>query len=181
VLEYEIAARCGVPPDEVSVVSAPGRPPAVAIKGRLDGGWQVSFSHTRGCVLGALAVARPVGVDTEWIDLEFNWRPVAAEFFPPKLIRRWERRSPDEARREFFLQWVRWEAALKCRGTGFDATHLSPQVALRDLEFSELTLGEDYVGCLARGRDQTSGIALNASCFPWTAAGDAHLRLPPGQ
>ena len=151
-VEGEIAVRGGFPPEEVSVVSAPGRPPAVEINGRRDSRWQVSFSHPRRCVLGALAFARPVGVDAEWIDAEFNWRPVATEFFPPEVIKRWERRPPDDARREFFRQWVQWEAALKCRGTGFGATHSSPEAAFRDLEFSELALGGEWVGCLALGR-----------------------------
>ncbi|MGA2446475.1 MAG: 4'-phosphopantetheinyl transferase superfamily protein [Opitutaceae bacterium] len=147
-LAGEIAARCGLPLHEVAIFSWAGRRPSVEIRGRPNTRWQVSLSYTRNCTVGALCAGRAIGVDVESIDPEFRWQPIAAEFFPSEVIATWDHLSPQEARRGFFRQWVRWEAALKCRGVGFGAEDLTYEVALDGLELFDLDLGEGYAGCL---------------------------------
>jgi phosphopantetheinyl transferase len=147
-LEHEIAARSGLPSDEVKVVSRPRANPRVEIGGSPSTAWHVSFSHTRRRSFGALSFGRAVGVDVEWIDPAFAWEPVAAEFFPRELVETWNRRHPDEARREFFQYWVRWEAALKCRGTGFGSASRTPEAAAPGLALFNLDLDTGYAGCL---------------------------------
>ena len=119
------------------------------IRGRPNTRCQVSLSYTRNCTVGALCVDRNIGVDVESIDPALRWQPIAAEFFPAELIVAWNHLSPQEARRGFFRQWVRWEAALKCRGAGFGVTGLAYEAAVDGLDLFDLDLGEGYASCLA--------------------------------
>jgi 4'-phosphopantetheinyl transferase len=112
-------------------------------------GLRFNLSHSHDVALIAVAQGREVGVDVEWIDPKFEWKLVAAEFFPPELSATWNQRPPHEARQQFFQHWVRWEAALKCRGTGFGATHLPPAKAAVGLSLFDLDLETGYAGCLA--------------------------------
>lgn len=148
-LAQEVAARSGLPPEEVEVVSEAGREPRVNVGGSPSDRWRVSLGHTHQCCVGVLSFGRAVGVDVEWIDPQFKWEPVAAEFFPPEMAATWNQRLPHEARQEFFQHWVRWEAALKCRGTGFGATHRPPARAALGLSLFDLDLGAGYAGCVA--------------------------------
>ena len=148
-LAQEVAARSGLPSEEVEIISRSGIQPRVTVGGRPSAEWHVSLSHTHRCFTGVVSFGRVVGVDVEWIDPKFEWKLVAAEFFPPELSATWNQQPPHEARQEFFQHWVRWEAALKCRGTGFGATHLSPATAALGLSLFDLDLGPGYAGCLA--------------------------------
>jgi phosphopantetheinyl transferase len=147
-LAQEVAARSGLLSEEVAIFSGSGIQPRVTVGGNPSAEWHVSLSHTCHCHTGVLSFGRAVGVDVEWIDPRFEWKLVAAEFFPPEWAAAWNKRLPHEARRQFFQHWVRWEAALKCRGTGFGATHLSPATAALGLSLFDLDLGTGYAGCL---------------------------------
>jgi len=147
-LAQEVAVRAGLPAEEVEIISGSGIQPRVTIRGSPTAEWHVSLSHNCHCHTGVLSFGRAVGVDVEWIDPKFEWKLVAAEFFPPELSATWNQQPPHEARRQFFQHWVRWEAALKCRGTGFGATHLSPATAALGLSLFDLDLGTGYAGCL---------------------------------
>jgi phosphopantetheinyl transferase len=148
-LAREVAARSGLSAEEVEIVSGSGKKPRVEVGGNPSAEWQVSLSHTHRCFAGVLSLGRAVGVDVEWIDPRFEWEPVAAEFFPSEMAATWNQRLPPEARREFFQHWVRWEAALKCRGTGFGATHCPPAMVARGLNLFDLDLGAGHAGCVA--------------------------------
>jgi phosphopantetheinyl transferase len=148
-LAQEVAARSGLPSEEVEIISGSGIQPRVAVGGSPSAKWHVSLSHTHRCITGVVSFGRVVGVDVEWIDPKFEWKLVAAEFFPPEWAATWNQRLPHEARRKFFQHWVRWEAALKCRGTGFGATHLPPATVALGLSLFDLNLGTGYAGCLA--------------------------------
>jgi hypothetical protein len=148
-LAQEVAVRSGLPAGEVEIVSRSGMKPQVHVGGAPSAEWHVSLSHTRRCIMGALSFRRALGLDVEWIDPGFRWEPVAAEFFPPEMAAAWQCRPPHEVRREFYRQWVRWEAALKCRGTGFGATHRPPATAMEGVALFDLDLGAGYAGCVA--------------------------------
>ena len=148
-LAQEVAVRSGLPSEEVEIISGAGIQPRVKVGGSLSAEWHVSLSHTCHCHAGVVSFGRVVGVDVEWIDPKFEWRSVAAEFFPPELSATWNQQPPHEARQQFFRHWVRWEAALKCRGTGFGATHRPPAKAALGLSLFDLELGAGYAGCLA--------------------------------
>jgi phosphopantetheinyl transferase len=148
-LAREVAVRSGLTSAEVEITSGSGSQPRVTVGGNPSAEWHVSLSHTCHCHAGVLSFGRVVGVDVEWIDPKFEWKLVAAEFFPPKLAATWNQRLPHEARQEFFQHWVRWEAALKCRGTGFGATHRPPATAALGLSLFDLDLETGYAGCLA--------------------------------
>ena len=148
-LAQEVAVRSGLPSEEVEIISGSGIQPRVTVGGSPSAEWHVSLSHAYHCHIGVLSCGRVVGVDVEWIDPKFEWKLVAAEFFPPELSATWNQQPPHAARQQFFQHWVRWEAALKCRGTGFGATHLSPATAALGLSLCDLDLGAGYAGCLA--------------------------------
>jgi hypothetical protein len=148
-LVEEIASRCGLPSGEVAVISSPGRGPGVRIGGRMSSQWHASFSYTRGCVAGVVSFGTKIGVDVEWIDPDLKWPPIAEEFFPSEVIASWPGLPPDEARQKFFWQWVRWEAALKCRGTGFGRSHLPCETAIGGLKLVDLNPSGNHAGCVA--------------------------------
>jgi phosphopantetheinyl transferase len=147
-LANEVAADLKLSQDEVAIVSQTGRKPEVQVKGRLCAEWQVSLSQTVGLVVGALSRVQ-IGIDVERLDLLFDWQPVAEEFFPSDLVHTWLRLSPEGGRTEFFRNWVKWEAALKCRGTHFGETSSPSFEAWKGLHFFDCDVGSDFVCSVA--------------------------------
>jgi hypothetical protein len=147
-LVRQVAACCGLDEPEVEIVSRAGTKPWIEIAGGRSDQWQVSLSYTRGRVAGVVSFGRPVGIDLERVDAQFRWEPLAAEFFPSEIVAALQRHTADEARRKFFQHWVRFEAVLKCRGTGFRSwSRADPKEGGEDI--FDLLIEEDYVGCVA--------------------------------
>ena len=115
-LRQILGFAAGCPPATLCLGVDPGGKP------RLDGppGERLRFnvSHSRGLMLCAVGVDRPVGIDVEHVSLDTEWEDLATRFLAPA-----ERRAiaalPLAARRgAFFDCWTRKEAVLKATGDG---------------------------------------------------------------
>ena len=87
------------------------------------GGSRLSFnlSHSGGLALYAFSVGAEVGVDVEVGRRPLDEVAIAARLFGPAEARRLQELDRAERRQEFLRAWVRKEAELKCRGSGFGA------------------------------------------------------------
>ncbi len=91
-------------------------------KPRLAGGeapaLRFNLSHSRDAALYALAFDREVGVDVELPRRATDHVAIARRILGDAEAERLEVLDPPQREREFLRAWVRWEAVLKCRGTG---------------------------------------------------------------
>ena len=93
-----------------------------------------NIAHTSGLSVIALALEAEVGIDVERLRPMPEWREIALQYFPHPDVR-------DE--REFFRQWVRFEAQAKARGTGL----LSPPVPCPFI--ADIDLGPEFACAVA--------------------------------
>lgn len=133
-----------------------------------------SVSHSDSLVLYAVARGREVGIDLERIRAEVAWREIAVRFFSPLEHEVLRTLSAPLAREAFFIGWVRKEAYVKAKGTGFAAgldefvvsldpkepaallsTKWDPEEPAR-WSFFTLTPGPGYVAALAAERCRCS-------------------------
>jgi len=114
VLRALLGACAGVDPCELRFAVGPHGKPALVDAPPL----RFNLSHSADVALYALSPDREVGVDVELprraVDHVAIARRILGEAEAERL------RALDEPRREreFLRAWVRWEAALKCTGTG---------------------------------------------------------------
>ena len=86
-----------------------------------QGGLHFNVSHTQGLVLYAIASAREVGVDVEWMRPQVAHERIAARFFAPEEQEMLAQVPAEERRVAFYHIWTRKEAYLKARGDGLAA------------------------------------------------------------
>jgi 4'-phosphopantetheinyl transferase len=77
-----------------------------------------NISHSGDLALFALADGQAVGVDVELISAGRDDVRLAARALGPAAAARLAGLDPESRAREFTREWVRYEAAVKCRGTG---------------------------------------------------------------
>lgn len=77
-----------------------------------------NLSHSGDVLLVAVALDREVGVDVELPRRATDHVAIARRILGDREAERLEALEPPEREREFLRAWVRWEAVLKCRGTG---------------------------------------------------------------
>jgi hypothetical protein len=76
------------------------------------------LSHSGQLALYAFTESGAVGLDVEVARRTINEVAVARRAFGPGEARRLEGLAPPIREREFLRAWARYEAELKCRGTG---------------------------------------------------------------
>lgn len=86
-----------------------------------QGGLHFNVSHTQGLALYAIASAREVGVDVEWMRLQVAHERIAARFFALEEREMLAQVPAEERRVAFYHIWTRKEAYLKARGDGLAA------------------------------------------------------------
>lgn len=86
-----------------------------------QGGLHFNVSHTQGLVLYAIASAREVGVDVEWMRPQVAHERIAARFFALEEREMLAQVPAEERRVAFYHIWTRKEAYLKARGDGLAA------------------------------------------------------------
>lgn len=86
-----------------------------------QGGLHFNVSHTQGLVLYAIASAREVGVDVEWMRPQVAHERIAARFFAPEEQEMLAQVPAEERRVAFYHIWTRKEAYLKACGDGLAA------------------------------------------------------------
>lgn len=79
---------------------------------------QFNLSHSHEAALVAVALARPIGVDVEYIKPNFDWAGIVNNYFAAAEIGRL-RALPEHLRpRAFFAIWTRKESYIKAKGGG---------------------------------------------------------------
>jgi len=117
-------------PDAIEFASAPTGKPAVAEGGELE----FNLSHSGGLVLVALTVANPLGVDVERERDVRDPLAIAGRVLGAEETERLRSLPEAHRRREFLRSWVRYEAALKCRGDRLGAPANHAGLHLIDLD-----------------------------------------------
>ncbi|HEX5145376.1 MAG TPA: 4'-phosphopantetheinyl transferase superfamily protein [Conexibacter sp.] len=96
-------------------------------KPRLDGSpLRFNVSHSAGAALYAVARAREVGVDVELPRRAVDHVAIARRAFGAAEAERIAALDGIARERAFLRSWVRWEAVLKCRGTGIGGEKAAP-------------------------------------------------------
>jgi 4'-phosphopantetheinyl transferase len=134
-------------------------------KPSLDGAPRPRFnvSHSGGIALYAFALDREVGVDVELPRRQLDTLAIAERALGEVQAARLRALPPAEREREFLRGWVRYEAVLKCHGTGIggaDAGPTGPQPWL-----CELAIEPPGAAALA-----VEGAACEVRCWRWPAA-----------
>jgi len=109
-----------------------------------------NISHSGHLVLYAFSAEQPVGVDVEIAGRPRDEVRLAARAFGPAAAQRLADMDPATRAREFRRAWVRYEAALKCRGTGIG--HPAGVSAGPDPWIAELLPGQQAVAAVAAER-----------------------------
>jgi 4'-phosphopantetheinyl transferase len=134
-------------------------------KPRLAGEDRLHFnlSHSGDVALYALALEREVGVDVELPRRAVDHVAIARRILGDGEAERLQALDPPAREREFLRAWVRWEAALKCRGTGIGGAE-QPQAG-HEPWIRELELGAPGAAAVA-----VAGGPVAVRCWRWPAA-----------
>lgn len=115
-LRQILGLATGYPPATLSLGVDPGGKP------RLDSppGDRLRFnvSHSRGLMLCAVGIDRPLGIDVEHVSLDTEWEDLATRFLASAERRAIAALSLAARRSAFFDCWTRKEAVLKATGDG---------------------------------------------------------------
>lgn len=123
-----------------------------------------NLSHSDGVALYALALDRDVGVDVELPRRAVDHVAIARRILGEAETQRLAALDPPAREREFLRAWVRWEAALKCRGTGIGGAEQPPDGPAPWIR--ELQLGGPGAAALA-----VAGGPVAVRTWRWPAAG----------
>lgn len=126
-----------------------------------------NVSHSGDLSLYAITPTCEVGVDVELAGRAIDEPALAARAFGAAEARRLERLDPETREQEFLRSWVRYEAALKCRGTGIGAA--TREVGCEPW-ITELELGSRGAGAVAVERP-----LRELRCWTWL---ESEMRAP---
>lgn len=85
-----------------------------------------NLSHSADTALIAFALDREVGIDVELPRRAVDHVTIARRILGDAEAERLQALDPQQREREFLRAWVRWEAVLKCRGTGIGGAEREP-------------------------------------------------------
>jgi len=115
VLRRLLARYLGRTPASLELMDGAHGKPALACT---KAGLHFNVSHAGDALLVAVALDRPIGVDVEDTQRDVEIEGLAARYFTAE--ERATVLTSEEPRAAFFRAWVRKEAVLKARGTGFE-------------------------------------------------------------
>ena len=136
-------------------------------KPRLAGEMSLRFnlSHSGDFALIAVALDRELGVDLELPRRSVDHVAIARRVLGDDAAERIEAlEDPHERERAFLRAWVRWEAVLKCRGTGVGGAETPPIDP--DPWVTELEIASPAAAALA-----VEGGSCVVRCWRWPPAG----------
>jgi 4'-phosphopantetheinyl transferase len=105
----------GADPRALGFAEGPNGKPALDTDAE---GLRFNLSHSGDVALIAVALAREVGVDVELPRRAVDHVAIARRVLGDAKAQWLAALDPVDRAREFLRVWVRWEAVLKCRGTG---------------------------------------------------------------
>lgn len=104
-----------------------GKPALATDAGVAASGLRFNLSHSGEVALIAVALDREVGVDVELPRRAVDHVAIARRILSAEEAERLAALGdPHERERAFLRAWVRWEAVLKCRGTGIGGAEDAP-------------------------------------------------------
>lgn len=129
----------GMEPGQVRFCYGPqGKPHLVGERGQET--LRFNLAHSADLALLAVTRGREVGVDVEEVQPQFDWAPLADQFFCPQEVTTLRTLPGAKQVEAFFACWTRKEAYLKARGDGlaqFGArTHSAARMPLARSEVS---------------------------------------------
>lgn len=123
-LRHVLAGYLDIAPAELRFAEGSHGKPCLASGG---GGERFNLSHSGDTALIAVARDREVGVDVELPRRAVDHVEIARRVLPADEAERIAAIEEPAARERAFLRaWVRWEAVLKCRGTGIGGAEVPP-------------------------------------------------------
>jgi 4'-phosphopantetheinyl transferase len=161
-LRAVLCAYGDVEHDELRFAEGPHGKPALASDA---GGLRFNLSHSADTALIAVAREREVGVDVELPRRATDHVAIARRVLSAAEADRIAAiADPGEREHEFLRAWVRWEAVLKCRGTGIGGADDLPTGP--DPWVVELRLDPPVAAALAVERGPCT-----VHCWRWPAVG----------
>jgi 4'-phosphopantetheinyl transferase len=160
ILRELLGACLGADPRSLAFAEGPYGKPRLADGGAL----RFNLSHSGDVALYALALGREVGVDVELPRPRADHVALARRIGGDVAARQLAELAPADREREFLRLWVRWEAALKCRGTGIGGADAAPGGS--DPWLHELDAGAPAAAALA-----VEGGPCAVRCWRWPAVG----------
>ncbi len=159
ILRALLAAYAGADPRALRFAEGPHGKPALAEPARL----RFNLSHSGDVALYAVALDREVGVDVELPRRTVDAVAIARRVLGEDEATRLAALDPPAREREFLRAWVRWEAVLKCRGTGIGGAEAAP--AGPDPWVCRLDVGPPAAAALAVERGP-----CEVRCLRWAPA-----------
>ena len=165
VLRALLGAYLDADPRTLRFAQGPHGKPRLAGDARL----RFNLSHSADTALIALARTHEVGVDVELPRRGVDHVAIARRILGEAEATRLAALDPPQREREFLRAWVRWEAVLKCRGTGIGGG--AQPAGCPDPWVHELDVGPAGAGALA-----VADGPVEVRCWRWPSAGPGWLR-----
>jgi phosphopantetheinyl transferase len=121
ILRRLLARYDGVDPEAIRFAEGPHGKPALSTTTDL----RFNLSHTKGLALYAFARGTEVGIDVERARQGLDTVRLAGRFINPAEADNLKRLEPEQRDAAFLRAWVRYEATVKCLGTGIGGRNIN--------------------------------------------------------
>ena len=113
---------------------------------------EFNTSHSKGLTLIGIHPELSIGVDIEKINSNIKWQSIAERWFPGEITSELKSMAKDQQIEEFFSLWCKFEAVLKCQGTGLTNLQKS-NTLLKGAETSACSIDtpKDFKAAIALG------------------------------
>jgi len=144
-LRILLGEKLSMPPEKIEFRRQPQGKPFLA-------GHDLNFSltHSKNQVLIAISPDKEVGIDLEWLDIDFDYPAITAKEFTPK------EKQAIRTHEDFYRTWVTKEAIGKALGVGItqdfnqlDATQNPLKVGSQSVHNQPVELGADFFASIA--------------------------------
>ena len=120
ILKILLARYEGLDPEAIKFTEGPHGKPALGTTTDL----RFNLSHTKGLALYAFARGSEVGIDVERARSGLDTVRLAGRFINPQEAHKLGQLEHEQRDEAFLRAWVRYEATVKCLGTGIGARHI---------------------------------------------------------
>jgi 4'-phosphopantetheinyl transferase len=149
-LRQAIAQLADVAEGDVTILSEPGRAPAVSIRGaRPLPALGIAISHDADLSLAAINLHGPVGIDLLQVRDTPDWRTVAHDYLGPEMASVLAGITPAVRPGAFAQLWTDREARLKCHGLPLVEWTLQGHAQIAGCRCMPLALPVGFAGSVA--------------------------------
>jgi 4'-phosphopantetheinyl transferase len=97
---------------------------------------QFNISHSQSVAIYAFTFKDPVGIDIEYMRTDFDWQPIAQQFFTARENETLQK--AESSTQAFYYHWTRKEAIVKALGKGL-------YIPLSDIDIAQELIGSHRV------------------------------------